>query len=174
MTQVGSDRTQDDAGILCKRRVLHRVQPHCDPRLSCCFSASLVQGFSGKFCNQNSMLKLAADGSTVFAIQRDIENTGAIRLGELSLQRQALAHARRHSTVVIAHRQWCRTCSTEQHITRVIHVATGPKSQQMGDASLFVKQLFERLVDALLTEGIDRQALDQLVLAAFTGDRKTE
>src|SRR5688572_9466571 len=46
--------------------------------------------------------------------------------------------------------------------------------QKMLDAVLLAGEFGERLVDALLAERIDRQALDDLVLAAFAGDRVAE
>ena len=44
----------------------------------------------------------------------------------------------------------------------------------MGHAGLLVLQFFERFVDAFLAEGIDRQVLHYLVVAAITRHGKTK
>src|SRR5665647_1379473 len=46
--------------------------------------------------------------------------------------------------------------------------------QQVGNAGLLVLQLFECLVDALLAERVNREAFNQLVFAAFGGDREAK
>ena len=45
-------------------------------------------------------------------------------------------------------------------------VAARVASEQVLDAVLLFLQLLQRQVDALLAEGVDRQAFDELVLAA--------
>ncbi len=48
---------------------------------------------------------LCANRSAILAVKRDIKNTGAIRITQLTLQCQAFEHAWHHATVVITHRQ---------------------------------------------------------------------
>jgi hypothetical protein len=68
------------------------------------------------------MISLGADGRTILAIQGDIKDASAQVLNHLTLQEQALFHAREHTTVMITHRQ-PHTCGlgVQQHVGGTIH-----------------------------------------------------
>ena len=70
----------------------------------------------GQFGHQLGVSRFLADGSAVFAIERDIKDAGAELGHHLGLQLQAFAHAHVHAAVVIADGQaHCATLGVEQN-----------------------------------------------------------
>ena len=89
-------RTTDDGmHILPKSRVIDRVEPHA------CTTAHIRTG--KQLGHQRSVLGLGTDRSAVFAIKRDVKNACPELVTQLTLQRQAFAHPRLDTSVVVTH-----------------------------------------------------------------------
>ncbi len=102
--QVGQPlvRPPDDAlDVGPEGRVPHRVHPHPHARRHRRRQIEALQQLD----HQGRVLGLAAYRGAVFAVERDVEHAAAVALAVLGLQRQALAHARRHAAVMVTHRQ---------------------------------------------------------------------
>src|SRR5690606_27479948 len=114
--------------------------------------------------DESSVLKLMADSSAVFAIERDVEQTHTCFRCHVGLQLQAFLHALRRTAVVVTDRnRRKRGLRPLQNFARMLHGVSD--LQQVGNASLLVRQFLERLVNALLTESIDIEAAYHLVFA---------
>ena len=83
--------------VAVKGRMVDRVHAHAD--------AHAGPGGQREFGDERGMLRLAAHGGAVFAIEGDVEHAGAELLGHLGLEREALLHARLDAAVVVAHGQ---------------------------------------------------------------------
>ena len=90
--------TPDDSlCILPKGRVIDRVEPHAYATAS----IRTVQQLG----HQHSVLGLGTHGSAIFAIERDVKNARTEFVIQLTLQREAFAHPRLDTTVVVTHRE---------------------------------------------------------------------
>jgi len=162
-----------------KRRVVYRMQARTDTAAQAvCYQ---IRSFLRRLASAATicgMIELSTDGRTVFAVQRHVEHAGAELLGHVRLQLQALDHARFDAAVMVTHRQHTGSAlRTEKDVARMLHVdaTLGQGLQQVLHAVLFALQFSLRvLLMHSWREGVDRQAFDDLVLAAFAGDGETE
>ena len=70
-----------------------------------CYQIRSILRRLGEGCNHIGMVQLAADGRTVFAVQRHVKDASAELLGQVRLQLQALDHAGFYTAVMVTHRQ---------------------------------------------------------------------
>ena len=79
----------------------------------------------GKRYNPICLINFTTNRSSVFTVQRHVKYANAELLRHVSLQLQALDHARLYTAVVVAHRQQARypLCAHE-YVTRMHY--TGP------------------------------------------------
>jgi hypothetical protein len=77
--------------------VIDRVEPHA-------YAAAGIRTIQ-QLGHQRCVLGLGTHGSAVFAIERDVKNARTEFVIQLTLQRQAFAHPRLDTTVVVTHRE---------------------------------------------------------------------
>ena len=88
---------QDGSQVLRECGVIHGMNAHAH--------AGFCRRGQGQLANQRGVFGFAASGRAVFAVQRDVKHAGAKFFRHFGLQLQALAHARFHAAVVVAHGQ---------------------------------------------------------------------
>ncbi|MCY1380019.1 hypothetical protein D9M69_677990 [compost metagenome] len=101
MRQAGAGLPGNGRHVGLKGGVVHRVHPHSHTRFG--------RRTEREPSDQRRVIRFAAHGGTVFAIERDVKHAGAELGSEIGLQLQALLHPRLHPAVVVTDWQRERT-----------------------------------------------------------------
>ena len=106
VAQASRCAAHDDGHVGLEIGMVYRVHPRTDAGAGQC-SLGICQGVKAgqQLAHGVRLFDLAARRGAVFAVQGDVHHTGAKLLQQLSLQDQALLHARGRAAVVVTHRQ---------------------------------------------------------------------